>query len=303
MSLSSIGIVSNSSMETNTAPKPFLRWAGGKRALLATLRSHMPENFSRYHEPFLGAGSLFFSMPINMPKYVSDFNGELIATYEAIRDELPKVLLELSKFDSTKDTYLKVRGWDREPNFSSRSAASRAARFIFLNKCGFNGLYRLNKQGFYNVPFGGKENLDFIAEANLRRVSSFLSGKDENGSLTTSTSTGDYTAFLKQIKGSGDFVYLDPPYHPVSQTAGFVDYNENGFTAGNQEELHDLIVDLTRSNVLVLLSNSNTEFIKDLYSENYFTQTEIPVRRAIAAKTTSRGVTAELLISNFGGSK
>ncbi len=303
MSPSSIGIVSNSPIESMTSPKPFLRWAGGKRALLSTLRSHMPEDFSRYHEPFLGAGSLFFSLPIDMPKYVSDFNSELIATYEAIRDELPKVLIELSKFDSAKSTYLAVRAWDREPNFGSRSSASRAARFIYLNKCGFNGLYRLNKQGFYNVPFGGKENVDFIAEANLIRVSSFLRGKDKQGVLTTKTSTGDYTDFLKQIKGKGDFVYLDPPYHPVSATAGFVDYNENGFTAGNQEELHELIVELTRSNVLVLLSNSNTDFIKDLYSENLFTQIEIPVRRAIAAKTTSRGVTSELLISNFGVQK
>jgi DNA adenine methylase len=113
-------------------------------------------------------------------------------------------------------------------------------------------------------------------------------------------SDGKYSDFLAGVKGPENFVYLDPPYHPVSATAGFVDYNENGFNVSNQEELHDLIVDLTRDDVLVLLSNSNTELIRSLYSEKIFTQIEIPVRRAIAAKSSSRGITSELLISNFG---
>jgi DNA adenine methylase len=279
--------------------RPFLKWAGGKQALVKVLLEHVPQDINTYYEPFLGAGSLFFSMPAGMKKHVADFNSELISVYETVRDNLPLVLQELQALENTKEKYIEVRGWDRETNFKNRHPAQRAARFIFLNKLGFNGLYRLNSSGYYNVPYGRPVNIDFISSENLLAVSSFLNAKDTTGRLTTNMSSGDYSDLVTNLRGPENFVYFDPPYHPISSTSSFVSYNENGFNVKDQEQLHDLILNLTKNKVRVLLSNSDTEFIRNLYTEPCFTQHRIPVRRAIAAKSQSRGTITELLIDNY----
>jgi DNA adenine methylase len=285
--------------EDQAKARPFLKWAGGKQSLIKILLEHIPRDIDSYYEPFLGAGSLFFSMPHDLEKHVSDFNAELISVYDTIRDDLPSVINELEKLENTKEKYLEVRAWDREPNFTKRSAPQRAARFIFLNKLGFNGLYRLNSSGYYNVPYGKPANIDFVSRENLHAVSSFLNARDESGRLMTTTSAGDYSELVTNLHGPGTFVYFDPPYHPINATSSFVSYNENGFTPKDQENLHDLILQLTQNGVRVLLSNSDTEFIRDLYDEPCFTHHKIPVRRAIAAKSESRGMITELLIDNY----
>lgn len=282
-------------------PVPFLKWAGGKRALLPKLIESIPKEFDTYYEPFLGAGSLFFALPRGLTKIVSDYNNELISTYETLRTSVDGVLTELRGLRNSKEDYLRVRAWDREPSFPTRTAESRAARFIFLNKCGFNGLYRVNRQGHYNVPYGAPRSVDFVMEDNLRAVSSFLNAQRADGEPTVRTSAGDYRTILKSATGSRSFVYLDPPYAPLSSTSGFVDYNENGFGEDQQRELRDEIVRLTEEGVRVLLSNSAAPLItEDLYTSRAFNIRHVEVRRAIAAKSSSRGVIQEVLIDNYG---
>ena len=280
-------------------PTPFLKWAGGKRAIVAQILEYVPHDIERYYEPFLGAGSLFFSLPSELPKVVSDYNSELISVYETLRDDVEGVLRELRKMKNTKDNYIAVRAWDRSPRFSSRSAASRAARFIFLNKCGFNGLYRVNSQGQYNVPYGNPKTVDFVAEENLRAVSDFLNARSSDGKVASMISSGDYRQILKTASGYGSLVYFDPPYHPTSSTSNFTSYSSDGFGESDQIALRDEIIRLTRAGVRVLHSNSDTSFIRDLFRDDIFTINEVTVRRAIAAKSSSRGIITEVLIDNY----
>jgi DNA adenine methylase len=286
------------------SPTPFLKWAGGKRALVAQILEHVPHDVERYYEPFLGAGSLFFSLPSELPKVVSDYNSELISVYETLRDDVDGVLRELRKMKNTKENYIAVRAWDRSPRFSSRSPESRAARFIFLNKCGFNGLYRVNSQGQYNVPYGNPKKVDYIAEDNLRAVSDFLNTRSSDGQVASKISSGDYRQILKTATGYGSLVYVDPPYHPTSSTSNFTSYSSDGFGESDQIALRDEIIRLTQAGVRVLHSNSDTGFIRNLFSDDIFTINEVTVRRAIAAKSSSRGIVTEVLIDNykaFGG--
>lgn len=284
-------------LEVRCAPSPFLKWAGGKRALVSQILPRFPSSFGTYFEPFIGAGALFFSLPSATPKVGNDFNGELINAYEAIRDDVEAVLRELRKQVNSREHYLSVRAWDRSPHFNRRSRASRAARFIYLNKCGFNGLYRVNSQGHYNVPYGNSPRADFIQEDNLRAVSEFLNARAHRRSLVRLENL-DYRESLKRAK-AGDFVYLDPPYDPVSPTASFVSYSENGFGKPDQVQLRDELLDLNARGVSVLLSNSDTPFIRGLYASSAFNIETVEVRRAISAKSSSRGMITEVLISNY----
>lgn len=285
----------------NASPSPFLKWAGGKRALVPLILPRFPENFGTYIEPFLGAGSLFFALPPEIWKIGNDFNPELISAYEAIRDDLPGVLRELRKRTNTKEDYLAVRAWDRLPDFENRSKTARAARLIFLNKTGYNGLYRVNSKGQYNVPYGAPKNVNFVQEENLRMVSAFLNAKTPQGSKAVKLTSGDYKATLKLAK-KGDFVYLDPPYDPLSTTSAFTSYNENGFDREDQTELCAQITELTNRGVKAILSNSDTNFIRTLYGDrSIFSIETIQVRRAISAQKASRGVITEVLINNFRG--
>lgn len=280
-------------------PTPFLKWAGGKRALVPQILPRFPEKFGTYIEPFLGAGSLLFALPADVKKIVNDFNPELISTYEAIRDDLPAVLKELKMRTNSKEDYLAVREWDRSASFGRRSKASRAARFIFLNKTGYNGLYRVNSRGQYNVPYGAPKTVNFLQEENLRAVSAFLSATTSRGTPAVKLMTGDYRLALAQAR-KGDFVYLDPPYDPLSATSAFTSYNENGFGREDQEELCRQILALTDKGVKVVLSNSDTPFIRSLYGDkNIFEVETINVRRAISAQKASRGIITEVLVNNF----
>lgn len=289
----------NNTTQNASVPNPFLKWAGGKRSLVAQILQYVPDDIKKYYEPFLGAGSLFFALPSSLPKIASDSNVELISVYATIRNDVDGVLRELRKMKNTKEDYLAVRAWDRVDGFSKRSPASRAARFIFLNKCGFNGLYRVNSLGQYNVPYGDPKNVDFVSEGNLRAVSDFLNAKSFNGGQPPNISSGDYREILKKASGFGSLVYFDPPYHPTSVTSNFTSYSSKGFGEEDQVQLRDEVVRLTKLGVRVLLSNSDTDFVRKLYKDRKFRINELSVRRAIAAKSSSRGVVTEVLIDNF----
>lgn len=281
-------------------PTPFLKWAGGKRALLGEILPNIPEFSGKYVEPFLGAGAVFFCMPIEMQKIVSDQNSDLIDTFTVVRDAPERLIEELRKHRNDKDYYLGIRELDRSRDFLSLDVVERAARFIYLNKTCFNGLYRVNSKGHFNVPFGNQHNPDITSERQIRSASVFLNQKSATPGqlLATQLLNGDYSQVTNHV-ASDDFVYLDPPYHPVSATSNFVTYGKDGFTAGNQEELRDEILRLHRLGAKIMLSNSDAPLIRDLYSSDVFSKKEVSVRRSISAKAQGRLPMGELLITNF----
>ena len=283
-------------------PQPFLKWAGGKRAVLSEISPLVPQFTGRYIEPFVGAGAVLFSFDASVPKVLNDFNDDLIEVYNVIRDDLPSLVKELKRHENTQEHFLAVRALDREPNFKKLSATVRAARFIYLNKTCFNGLYRVNQSGHFNVPFGKQSKPDFIAEENLNAVSRFLSTAARDGNRPQFFS-GDYKMTTASAS-TGDFVYLDPPYDPISRSASFVSYQKRGFNRQDQEELRDETLRLTNLGVPILLSNSDTDFVRALYQdEAVFQVKSIQVNRAIGASAASRGKIGEVLVTNSPGLK
>ncbi|MAY82263.1 MAG: hypothetical protein CL930_15965 [Deltaproteobacteria bacterium] len=261
--------------------KPFLKWAGGKRQLLDELRARVPDHYGTYHEPFIGGGALFFDQ---LPKsaILSDLNLRLVRTYRAVRDVPEDVIHELSQCRNEKEFYLSMR----ERDIDQASDAELAAWMIYLNKTGFNGLYRVNKKGGFNVPFGYYKNPKFCDAENIRLCSERLQGIEI---LHT-----DFRTVLERAK-RGDFVYFDPPYVPVSSTASFTSYTSGGFTLDDQAELRDLALQLKKKGVTVLLSNSSVPAVHDLYAKG-FEFINVWASRAINCHGAKRGKIAEALI-------
>lgn len=246
----------------NAKPKPFVKWVGGKRQLLKQFRElglYPPEDFNpisnTYYEPFVGGGAVFFDL---LPKNaeLSDLNNELVITYNVIKNNVDELIQSLQKHIYDKEYYLEVRAKKVE----DLSNVEIASRFIFLNRTGFNGLYRVNKSGQFNVPFGRYNNPVIRDEDNLRRVSDAL--------RDVKITHQDYKNVLKTAK-SGDFIYLDPPYYPISITSSFTSYTTEGFLEKEQTELRDTFVKLHEKGCFVMLSNSDTSFINELYSGLY----------------------------------
>ncbi len=261
--------------------KPFLKWAGGKTQLLPEILARMPENFGRYHEPFIGGGALFFNVRPNRA-VISDINPRLVNTYLMLRDRLFEVMQALKKHHATEEHFYKVRAIDPE----SLCVVERAARMIFLNRTCFNGLYRVNKSGRFNVPFGKYKNPTICNEDNLPRVSAALQGVDIRVS----------SAFdVRKRARRGDFVYFDPPYDPVSSSASFTAYAKEGFGRAEQTKLAEVFGALAHRGVHVLLSNSDTPLVRELYADFHIEQ--VFARRAINSRGGKRGAVAEVLVS------
>lgn len=277
----------------STKPKPFVKWVGGKRQLLKQFRElglYPPEAFNpttnTYHEPFVGGGAVFFDL---LPKNakLSDLNSELVITYNVIKSNVDELIESLQKHIYDKEYYLKVRA-EKVEDLSEIEVASR---FIFLNRTGFNGLYRVNKSGQFNVPFGRYSNPIICDEDNLRRVSDAL--------RDTIITHQDYKNVLETAQ-SGDFIYFDPPYYPISTTSSFTSYTAEGFLEKEQAELRDTFVKLHERGCFVMLSNSDTPFINKLYSGlDGITINKITAGRAINSKGTGRGKITEVLITNY----
>lgn len=282
--------------------RPFLKWAGGKRALLPEILPRIPEFSGRYIEPFLGAGAVMLAIPAHIPKIANDFNSELISVYTSIRDFHEDLLRELKKHKNTSEHFYKVREWDRLPGYKDRTSIQKAARFIFLNKTCFNGLYRVNSKGQFNVPYGSPNNPEIFNAEHLRRVSEILNGIDlegQNSSPKVKISSGHFINITSKAR-KNDFIYLDPPYDPLTPTSAFVSYQKEGFGRSDQIELRDELVRLTEVGARFLLSNSDTPFIRKIYREpKLFKIESIQVRRAIGASASSRGKVGEVLITNY----
>jgi len=271
--------------------QPFMKWAGGKRQLLPFLRPLVPSKFKRYFEPFIGGGALFFDLQARVA-VINDFNAELVNCYRVIRDSPEELLIEASKHQNTSEHYYRVREMDRNPKFELLSPAERAARLIYLNKTCYNGLFRVNSQGQFNVPFGCYKNPLIADPAVIRAISAYL-----NRAEVTIRSQDFGEAVLDAEKG--DFVYFDPPYDPVSDTASFTGYSLNGFGRDQQCRLREVCDLLTNRGVKVLVSNSDTSFIRGLYSGSQYNIQDIQARRAINSDPTGRGKTDEVLVLNY----
>lgn len=267
--------------------RPFLKWAGGKTQLLSLLLEVIPQPIETYYEPFLGGGALFFALAQRNRFHqaiLNDFNPDLIECYRAVLDVPEEVIYHLKEMPCNREFYESIR------KVKPKTLSQRAARIIYLNKTTYNGLYRVNRRGEFNAPFGAFGRTPRILDAeNLRNCS-------ETMRYGISLYTGD---FVQAIDGAreGDVVYFDPPYVPINTTSGFTNYTRDGFTLDDQRRLAICFRDLAQKGVKAVLSNSDTAVIRDTYQE--FDLHSIPVRRPINSVGTARGFVAEVLVFNF----
>jgi DNA adenine methylase len=267
-----------------STPKPFLRWAGGKRWLLPVvkeiLRGLEP---NRYHEPFLGGAAVFLGLPISGPSFLSDLNLDLMRTYEAVRNAPTDVFSVLSKFRNSEEDYYELRAM--EPNDSIEAAA----RFIFLNHTSFNGLYRVNRQGRYNVPYGHSRQPNIPSLAHLKEVSLRLKA--------AKLSDGDFTSCVSNI-GAGDLVFIDPPYSVTEDGRGFVKYNPKTFSFSDQERLSAVVTEIRERGAFFILTNAAHESIAKLF-DNGVNRITVYRKNAIGGLNASRGIAPEFLFTNL----
>ena len=274
-------------------PKPFVKWVGGKRQLLAQFRKlnlYPPEQFDSskhsYFEPFVGGGAVFFDL-LPDKAYLSDLNKELVTTYNVIKNSVEALIVSLKKHTVSKEYFLALRAQE----VSSLDDIAIASRFIYLNRTCFNGMYRVNSKGGFNVPFGKYTNPMICDEDNLRKVSKALQG--------VTITQQDYKEVLKKAK-KGDFVYFDPPYHPVSKTSSFTAYTADAFLEKKQLELRDTVVELDARGCFVMLSNSDAPFINEIYSGlKNIRISKVEAGRAINSKGSGRGKVFEVLVTNY----
>lgn len=268
--------------------QPVLKWVGGKRQLLDEIIPLVPE-FNRYFEVFLGGGALLFAL---QPKIaiVNDYNKELINCYGEIESNCEGLINRLKQFQNTEEEFYRIRDIDRTPEYNNLTNAEKAARLIYLNKTCFNGLYRVNSAGEFNAPYGRYKNPNIVNEEGLRAVSKYL---NEN---TVYLLNGDFKQALKKAK-KGDFVYLDPPYYPISKTSAYTGYTDKGFTELQQITLKRECDNLNKKGVKFLQSNSDCPFIRDLYKD-YCIKT-VQAKRNINAKGDGRKPINEVLIYNY----
>ena len=266
--------------------KPIVKWAGGKTRLLSSILLHVPRRIETYCEPFAGGAALFFAMAAESPRrfkraILCDANEELIVCYRAIKRDVDAVIRILSRYKPTKTAFYKARAIDP----TSLTSAQRAARFIFLNKTCFNGLYRVNSAGRFNVPFGYRKNARICDAEGLRAASAALRG--------VQLVCGDFTRVTRKL-GARDFVYFDPPYIPRSQTADFTSYTAGKFGADDHARLAREMRRLRRARVRVLLSNADAGNARALYKT--FERRVVMARRAINCDGSKRGPVRELLL-------
>lgn len=274
-------------------PRPFLKWAGGKGGLLTQLEGLFPARYNRYFEPFIGGGAVFFELQTSNA-VLNDINPNLVWAYRNIQNCVEKVLNRLQTITNNylaldlvlqEATYYQLR---ERYNQLEANNIEKTCLLIFLNRTGYNGLYRENASGQLNVPFGTYKNPTIYNESNLRSVSAVLQ-KVELLNL-------DFRQAVKTAQ-AGDFVYFDPPYVPTSKTASFTSYSSSNFGEVEQIALAELVKALTKKGVLVMLSNSDTLLTRTLY--NNFRQHEVKAGRAINSKSESRGKITELVVTNY----
>ena len=275
-------------------PKPFVKWAGGKRQLIPEISKHLPKEFATYFEPFLGGGAVLFHILSENPGIkctVSDLNSDLVLAYITIRDRTEELISSLkihskNYFKDSKSYYYKIR------DTSPRSQIEKTSRLILLNRTCFNGLYRVNSKGKFNVPLGRYTNPNIVNEENLRAVSHFLKSRK------IKISCNDFGTVLDDSK-KGDFVYFDPPYQPVSNTANFTSYTSRDFGDADLRRLVELCFALDSKGCKVILSNSNSDKVIAHFENTKWKITKTTVNRAINSNSKKRTGHTELIIKNY----
>jgi len=242
------------SFEKSISASPFLKWVGGKSQLLNELQKYIPQSYNKYIEPFVGGGALFFNLSPETA-IINDSNEELINAYKVVRDDVGSLIELLRTYDYEKDFYYQMRA--KSPQ--GLSGIERAARLIYLNKTCFNGLYRVNKKNEFNVPIGRYSNPTICDEDKLIAASKALQN--------TVIECGDYREVLTRYASRGDLVYIDPPYHPISDYSDFKRYTKEFFYKEDQVVLRDFIRQLKAKGCFVIASNSHCDFILDLYKD------------------------------------
>jgi DNA adenine methylase len=280
--------------EKKTAVKPFLKWAGGKRQLLPEIRNYLPRDPDiTYYEPFAGAGAVLFDL-LPRKAVIGDSNAELMMCYRVIRDDAEGLIraLKVHAEKNNRDYYYEVRSLDRDPAvFRRMTETERAARVIYLNKTCYNGLYRVNARGLFNVPRGRYQDPAICEEDALRAVHAYLSTHEID------MRCGDFAEIVKDA-GERSFVYFDPPYHGAAKTS-FASYQAGGFDEDEQRRLRDLFAALTERGVPCLLSNADTPFIRALYQQEGVRIITVSARRPINSRAEKRGDTGEVLVKNW----
>ena len=271
--------------------QPFTKWTGGKRQLLPVIRELIPKTYNRYFEHFVGGGALFFDLA---PKdaVINDFNAELINCYQQIKDN-PQELIEILKVHqeyNSKEYYLDLRSADRDERIDMMSEVQRAARILYMLRVDFNGLYRVNSKNQFNVPYGRYKNPKIVDEELIFAISVYLN----NNQLEIKT--GDFEKAVLDVQ-PGDFVYFDPPYIPLSETSAFTSYTHEGFSYDDQVRLRDAFKKLSDTGAYVMLSNSSSFLVEELYRD--FNIHYVEATRTNGAKSSSRGKISEIIVTNY----
>jgi DNA adenine methylase len=281
-----------SAIPKQNLPRPFLKWAGGKSRLIQQYIPYFPSYFKNYYEPFLGGGSVFFYLHHHhqCKAILTDINAELITTYLCVKHKVHELINFLKEHErqhnqNEKEHYYKVRAT------SGNTDLQQASRLIYLNKTCFNGLYRVNSQGKFNVPLGKYNNPKICQEDLLYAASKALQWAE--------IKEADFTDAVKDANSSDDFVFFDPPYYPISSTSYFTAYSRYSFHEKDQERLRDTCAELAKRGVKIMVCNSDCEFIRQIYQEINFNIHSIEAPRSINSNIKKRGTIYELLITSY----
>ena len=278
-------------MEHIAHAAPVVKWVGGKRQLLPQILPLIPKRMTAYCEPFLGGGAVLFAL---QPKraLVNDLNQDLITVYRVIKEDADALIEHLSRHENTPEYFYRIRDLDRDKEaYAAMSDVEKASRLLYLNKTCYNGLFRVNASGAFNSPYGHYRRPNIVNEHTIRGVSRYFNSCD------ITFFSGDFASVLEQVP-KGGFVYLDPPYDPVSDTASFTGYNRGGFGREEQVRLKECCDALTARGVKFLLSNSATPFIRELYGS--YRVSIVQARRAVNSVASRRGAIEEVLVRNYG---
>lgn len=271
---------------------PFVKWVGGKRQLIEKIKNRMPRNYNKYFEPFVGGGALFMELQPSKC-YINDANSELISAYKIVKSN-PQDLMKLldihenNHSKSPEEYFYEIRKMDRNANWSEVSELDKVARFIYLNKACFNGMYRVNSKGYFNVPFNKKDTVNTYFKENLINISAYLNDKE------VFINNGDFEEILKYAD-KGDFIFFDPPYDLIKKDS-FVSYTKDGFGEEGQRRLAKVAHELSSKGCFVMITNHNTPLINELYKD--FNIDVVDAKRMINSDASKRtGV--ETIIYNY----
>ena len=270
--------------------KPIIKWVWGKRQLLSQFEELFPKEFNNYFEPFLGWWTVFFHLQ-REKSFLSDINEELINLYEIVKNNPNELIDLLEKQEISKEKFLEIRAWDREKNWKEKySKEQRAMRFMYLNRTCFNWLYRVNSKWQFNVPFWKYKNPDIVQKENILNASKLLNN------TKAEIRCQSFEKVLEKAE-KWDFVYFDPPYDVLTESANFTSYNESWFGRDMQEKLRDVCLELDKKWVFVMVSNHNTDFIRNIYKN--FRLEVVKAKRNINSKWNWRWEIEEVVILNY----